>query len=519
MRLKDRENGESKRMKLATRITCVSIACLLWMVHLVSPASAATATLTADADAFVDAGSASRNYGDSSLLRVRADVRVSYIRFNVPSVPSGEQVETATLEIYARSRDACSLGVEVFRAASDSWKESTINWKNQPGTIGGALATDGASSSGYRTFDVSTAVSGGPVSFAVRYPGGCKSSDELAFSSREAGTKPPRLIVRTGPEAASACSDDLDNDGDGLTDYPSDPGCTTASDTDEADAPATGSRKLVAAGDIVCSPSFSAYDGSSPDQCQHRLTDDLLGSADAVVPLGDLQYPDGLLQHFNEAYDPTWGRFAPKTYPVPGNHEYHTAGAQGYFAYWSAQGRPVGVTGDGYYSYDLGAWHVIALNSSASCSEGPSCAEGSPQNDWLEADLAATTERCILAYWHHPRFNSGTGHGETLATGALWEDLYTARADVVLNGHEHNFQRYAKQDPAGRRTSAGIRQFIVGTGGRSLTDLGSADPSLEAGIDTAFGVLELTLASTSYAWRYISVTGAVLDSGGPVSCN
>ena len=273
---------------------------------------------------------------------------------------------------------------------------------------------------------------------------------------------------------------------------------------------------LAAAGDIVCSPGYSNYDGGNPGTCQHRLTDDLLAGADAVAPLGDLQYPDGRLEYFNEAYHPTWGQHAAKTYPVPGNHEYNTPGARGYFDYWNSQGRPTG--GSGYYGYDLGSWHVIALNSSRSCSQVP-CSEGSPQNNWLESDLAATTETCILAYWHHPRFNSGTGHGETAATGAFWDDLYAARADIVLSGHEHNYQRYAKQRPDGRASSDGIRQFIVGSGGRGLTALGQRDPAFEFGNDRDFGVLKLTLAPSSYSWQFVGVNGRVLDSGGPVACN
>ena len=277
-------------------------------------------------------------------------------------------------------------------------------------------------------------------------------------------------------------------------------------------------RTLVAAGDLVCSPATRSYDGNNPNKCQHRRTDDLLAGADAVALLGDLQYPDGRLEHFNQAYHPTWGQHVAKSFPAPGNHEYNTPRAQGYFDYWASHGRPTGGVGNGYHGFDLGSWHVIALNSSRSCSEVP-CAEGSPQNNWLESDLAATTESCILAYWHHPRFNSGTGHGETAATGAFWDDLYAARADIVLNGHEHNYQRYTKQSPDGKPASNGIRQFIVGSGGRGLTALGQRDPHFEVGNDKDFGVLMLTLAPNSYSWQFVGVGGRVLDSGGPVACN
>ena len=287
---------------------------------------------------------------------------------------------------------------------------------------------------------------------------------------------------------------------------------TTLQATAETEAAPAGTKTLMAAGDIACRPGAAA----KPGRCQHRATGDLLAGADAVAPLGDLQYPDGRLQDFNQAYDPTWGQHAAKSYPAPGNHEYHVAGAKGYFDYWASQGRPTGGAGKGYHSFDLGSWHAIALNSN--CSQ-VSCAEGSPQNNWLETDLAATTERCILAYWHHPRFNSGTRHGEATKTGTLWDDLYAARADIILNGHDHTYQRYAKQSPAGQAVSNGIRQFIVGTGGMSLSALGAEDANFEVGNDRDFGVLKLTLASDSYSWQFVGLNGAVLDSGGPVACN
>jgi hypothetical protein len=317
----------------------------------------------------------------------------------------------------------------------------------------------------------------------------------------------------------AACADGLDNDGDVLIDL-ADPGCTDAGDTDETDPPPPGSGITVAAaGDIVCNPASSSFDGSNPGSCQHRATSDLLSGADAVLPLGDLQYPSGSLDGFNTAYDPSWGLSASVTYPVPGNHEYQTSGALGFFDYWTSKGRPTG--GDGYHSFDLGAWHFVGLNSSGhGCADGPACAEGSLQNDFLEQDLVATTESCILAYWHAPLFNSGSHHGDTQAVRPFWDDLYAAGADIVLNGHEHNYQRYAKQDPAGTATPAGIREFVVGTGGTGHYALSATpDPNLEFANADAFGVLRLTLADGSYWWQFVDVTGAVLDSGGPVACN
>ena len=487
--------------------------------HLI-PASATTTRLPPNADAWVRADRQNANNGGSSILRVLDDMRLSYVRFKVPAPPVGEGIVGATLRLSAQSASHCTLGVEVLRAASDSWGESTITWRNQPGVTGSALASATWTANGYKDFDVTAAVAGqGRVSFVIRHASGCNPTGEAVFSSREAGSNRPELVVETGPSAPEPlCADGLDNDGDGRTDFPTDPGCTSATDTDETDAPTSGTKMLAAAGDIVCGPLTADFDGADPTECQHRRTSELLAGADAVLPLGDLQYPDGALGDFNQAYDPTWGRYAAKTYPVPGNHEYHIAGAQGYFDYWSSKGRPTGVSGNGYYSYDLGSWHVIALNTSAGCTSGPPCAEGSPQNDWLETDLANTTENCIAAYWHSPLFSSGV-HGPSFNGKPFWVDLYAAGTDIVLNGHEHNYQRYAKQTPSGQAASNGIREFVVGSGGKVLTALGVSDPNLEVGNDTDFGVLKLTLASNSYSWQYVGVTGAVLDSGGPVACN
>jgi hypothetical protein len=280
-----------------------------------------------------------------------------------------------------------------------------------------------------------------------------------------------------------------------------------------------GAKVVAVAGDIACEPSDSDYDGEDPDQCQHRATVDLLAEADAVLPVGDLQYPDGTLDTFLEAYDATWGKYADQSYPVPGNHEYHVDGAEGYYDYWAEKAPPAGPGTSGYYSWDLGSWHLVALNSNC---DDVACDEGSPQNDFLEEDLSTTTQPCVLAYWHHPLFNSGEKHGDSTPSGAeaFWEDLSSAGADLVLNGHEHNYQRYAKQDPTGQAVATGIREFVVGTGGKSHYGLlEEKDPNYEFGNETDFGVLLLYLGDDSYSWEFVAVSGALLDAGGPVPCN
>jgi len=331
------------------------------------------------------------------------------------------------------------------------------------------------------------------------------------------------------PPPAAQCSDGTDNDGDGLTDFPLDPGCSDASDNDETDPVAANPGLVATAGDIACSPNDPNYAGNNRNFCQHRRTADLLADAEAVVTLGDHVYENGTLKLFNTSYDPSWGRHASKTYPALGNHEYHdpAGGAKGYFDYWTSKGRPTGGSGAGYYSWDLRTWHMIALNTSrgsngTACQVGPSCAEGSPQNDWLEQDLAGVpSSSCVLAYWHHPLFNSGTDHGneDTSAVRPLWEDLYAAGADIILTGHEHNYQRYVPLTPTGTPSADGITQFVVGTGGKNLDGfLTTPDSGLETGV-SIHGVLKLQLDASSYSWSFVDIDGTVQDSGGPVACH
>ena len=276
-------------------------------------------------------------------------------------------------------------------------------------------------------------------------------------------------------------------------------------------AGAQGDPVIAAAGDIACDPSNAGFGGGQWWVCQMRATSNLMLGMElaAVLPLGDLQYEDGALAKFQQSYHPTWGRFKAITRPAPGNHEYGTRGAAGYFAYF---GEAAGEPGRGYYSYNIGAWHLIALNSN--CGAVGGCGPGSPQERWLRADLAANPARCTLAYWHHPRFSSGY-HGTNATYAAFWRALYEAGADVVLNGHDHTYERFAPQDPTGKPDPGrGIRQFIVGTGGRSLYGLRRPEENSVIFSADAFGILLLALHPTSYEWKFVAVPGRdFIDSG------
>lgn len=252
---------------------------------------------------------------------------------------------------------------------------------------------------------------------------------------------------------------------------------------------------VLAAGDI-------AWCGEPGAEATARLLDRLEGT---VLALGDLAYPDGTAGQFRRCYGPTWGRHKARTRPVPGNHDYRTTGAEPYFAYF---GRPAGRPGRGYYGFDLGGWHLVALDSNVDA--GP----GSEQERWLRADLAATGARCILAYWHHPPFSSGH-HGDDPRTAALLRALHEAGASIVLSGHDHDYERFAPQDPDGRADpERGIRVFVVGTGGARRRGYGQAAANSEVFQSWSWGVLELGLYEDRYTWRFVPTDrGSFRDSG------
>jgi Calcineurin-like phosphoesterase len=257
---------------------------------------------------------------------------------------------------------------------------------------------------------------------------------------------------------------------------------------------------VVAAGDIA---KAGGHQRSTSDRV--RALD-----PDRVLLLGDNQYWSGTLAQYRTFFGSTWGRFKARTRPVPGNHEYQTPRAAGYFAYFAKAARPKGRS---YYSFNLGGWHLIGLNSSID--HGP----GSAQERWLRADLVTTDKRCILAYWHFPRFSSGAHQGSWGSVGTFWNALYAARADVVLSAHEHSYERFARQTPWAKASRQGIRQFVVGTGGADLLGFGARKANSQRRLAGVHGVLELVLHPASYQWRFVSEDGAVLDRGGPVACH
>jgi acid phosphatase type 7 len=282
----------------------------------------------------------------------------------------------------------------------------------------------------------------------------------------------------------------------------------------------SGDPVIAAVGDIACDPGDSNFKSGAGGRssCHQAAVSDLLVNRNlaAFLPLGDNQYEDGTLAKFNASYEPSFGRLKAITRPVVGNHEYLTPGAAGYFDYFGSQ---AGVRGQGWYSYDIGGWHLIALNST--CGKVGGCGPDSPQGRWLKADLATHPTSCTLAYWHHPRFSSGK-HGSTIDMAPLWQALYDAGAEIVLSGHDHVYERFAPQDAAGIADPArGIRQFIVGTGGKN--HYAFTNPSgianSEARDAATYGVLELTLGANTYTWRFVPPSGGVFTDSGSGTCH
>jgi len=255
---------------------------------------------------------------------------------------------------------------------------------------------------------------------------------------------------------------------------------------------------LVGAGDIVkC---------NAPEAEQTaKLLDRIPGT---VVALGDTVYPSATPALLSDCYGPTWGRHLSRTLAVAGNHDWEASGGAPFFAYFA---QAAGPPGRGYFSTSLGSWHVIVLNSNVSA------APGSPQYTWLQSDLAASTAPCTVAMWHHPLFTSGA-NGNSPQMREVWRLLMSTAVDVVLNGHDHDYERFAPQDADGRAAAQGMREFVTGTGGASLTDRITPQANSEVRDNRTFGVLRLTLKATSYDWRFVSIDGQTFTDAGSAPC-
>jgi hypothetical protein len=493
------------------------------------------------ADSFVRESNPDSNYGSSKTLYVdNYPVTHSYLRFEVNGL-SNQDVQFVKFRIYANSSN--STGFTVSAVLDNNWEENGITYNNAP-EIGPEIGISRAIRRGrWMEVDVSNAItSDGTYTLAITTP----SLRNTNYSSREVGNKAPQLVVSSDippilvvepptetpmpeipsdtptesfpsstPDSGTAVPSDVP------TKLPTPTSDMTMTDTPTAliantstsnptntptvfalptDTPTSnGDPVLVGAGDI------SSCSGSG-DEATAKLID---GIAGVVFTAGDNAYENGSTSEYSNCYNPTWGRFKDRTNPSPGNHEYNTSDATGYYGYFgTAAGDPT----KGYYSYNLGSWHIVVLNSEIST------ATGSTQEKWLRQDLVANPTTCTLAYWHEPRFSSGSTHGSSSAVQSLWQVLYDFHADVIVNGHEHNYERFAPQSPSGTADVNGLTEIVAGMGGRSHYGFGTILPNSLARNSDTYGVLKFTLHSNSYDWQFVPEAGKNYSDSGTAPC-
>jgi hypothetical protein len=466
--------------------------------------------MAAAADARVLQTKPTLNYGTLTRLDVDSPTYESYIRFNVSGMTPN--VQKVTLRLFATNG---TTNGPALRFTDNNWTETGITWNNKPSPTSVIIANVGAvPASSWADYDLTGIIVGDGTYDFVLLP---ESTKGITFYSRE-GSTPPQLVLAFPPGPAPTPTDTPTATNTQLpTDTPT-PGPTstvapsatptsdpigTPTDTPTPTITSTpGGFVFVGAGDIAdCS--------RVQDELTAQLLDNIPGS---VFTIGDNAYPGGTASSYTNCYDPTWGRHKSRTRPAVGDNDYQTQGASGYFGYFGAA---AGDPAKGYYSYDVGSWHVITLNSN--CSEVGGCDPSSPQGQWLQTDLAANTNSCILAIHHEPLFSS---NGGDLDLRDFWVPLYAAGAEIVLSGHRHNYERFAEQNPDGvLEPGRGIRQFVVGTGGASLSsfDQGAA-PNSQIRDAGSYGVLKFTLYEDSFDWEFVPIAGQTFTDSGSAQC-
>ncbi len=453
------------------------------------------------ADAYVDSSKPGVNNGTQTTIRVDGSPFVnSYLRFNLSGL-SGP-VSQARLRIYANS--ASTSGISASGVTDNSWLETGITYANAP-EIGNVVATSSAVGAGtWKELDVTSLINGnGLVSIGLKTSG----STAISLASRESGINAPQLLVTYLP------------DGQTSTIIPTITPTNTPTAHSTATYTPTGSSTptsnptpvvILAAGDLTkCGGGTPNPTGGS------MITSNMVMNASGrFFSLGDNSNDTGTVEDYENCYGPTWGRVRDRTNPAMGNHDQIADSQAGpYFAYFS------GMTGVyGHYSLNLGTWHIVVLN--AECGVGSQgCGEGSPQEVWLRQDLAANTQACVMAIWHQPLFTSGT-QSETTGMQMFWRDLYAVGADIILNAHNHNYERFALQDPFQNPVPNGIREFVVGTGGASL-DSSTKPMALNEEVRSAaaYGYIKLTLKTNSYDWEFIAQPGKSFTDSGSGTCH
>lgn len=428
--------------------------------------------ITASEDTVIDNADPELNFGDSPVLEIEqdgADVRRALIAFDIADIPEGGTVARAILQLF--QIDASPEG-GLVSLVDGEWIGSEVTWSTAPPVGAPITPLAGGAEGAVIELDVTSAVTGnGRVSFYLT----TESDDGLDFASLEGTQQSPTLVLTVSGEGSGE----------------------------------TGARTvLVGAGDIASCDS----DG---DEATAALLDQVVAQADqaAVFTAGDNAYEEGSEQNFTNCYDPSWGRHREITRPAVGSREYRTPGASAYFAYF---GEAAGDPAEGYYSYNLGGWHVVVVNSN--CAEIGGCEAGSPQELWLREDLATHSTACTVAYWHQPLFSSRSG-GTNPEMLPIVQALDEAEADVIISGNDHFYERFLPQEPEGDEDEDGIVQFTVGTGGRSLDEFLGPSPNSATRFNESFGVLALTLTAGGYEWDFVTPEGTPFTDRGTGTCH
>jgi acid phosphatase type 7 len=448
--------------------------------------------IPASEDTYINTGQPEEINGLEDVMEIENDppeLKQGLVRFEVAGVPEGETIDLVTLRLFvvADSDDAISI-----HTVGGDWNQAETTGANAP-PVGELVTTipPGAPEGATVDIDLTDVVQGpGRYDFYIVSPG----DDSAEYATIESGTNPPLLIVDyANPNAGSPAATP-----------------TTVVTGSASPIQLSGEPVVMAgAGDISdC--------GNDGDTITAGLIDGVIAeyAGTIVFTAGDNVYSDGSADEFGSCYAETWGRFKDRTRPAPGNHEYDTTDASGYFGYF---GEAAGTQGEGYYAYEAGDWQVLALNSN--CDEIGGCEEGSPQEQWLREELASSDAQCTLAYWHHPLFSSGD-HGGDTSVQPLFQALYDDGAELVINGHDHNFERFAPQDPEGTHDPvSGIRQFVAGTGGTGNRSIDAIAANSESRFTDAFGVLALSLYSDGYEWEFVSEDGSGFNDVGIEACH
>jgi acid phosphatase type 7 len=455
--------------------------------------SPTTVSIPEAAGTYIDEYNPNTNYGTATSFKVDGDQptgtgKDAYVlaRYDTSSIPANATIQAARIKMNVSNSSTQAYEVYALKKSLISNEATWINEKSStpwemPGAKG-ASDRDGSTVLGYVQ-----ATTAGAVYTALNSAGIAKIQEWVK------GTQANNGLIIANPSN----TDGLDFAKGSVLEVT----YGSSETVTPPPPPATGSTTLIGAGDIA--------DSTDADERTAKILD--ANPEGTVFTAGDNAYYNATLSEFNSYYEPTWGRHKARTRPTPGNHEYYTSGASGYYSYFSNFPK---TSSGGNYSYDIGEWHVVALDTGQCEANTGLCSASSALLSWLDADLRAHTNKCTMAIFHHPRFSSGGDHSnDSTRAGAIWEKLYAFNADVVVNGHSHNYERFAPQNPSGvLDTARGIREFVVGTGGRAIDPLGTVKANSEVRNFLNHGVIKFNLKSGGYDAQFIGTDLGVKDS-------